>query len=353
MSLRAIELARSVPPSLATCRVIAGHARHLVVVEGASSEGIELAREALTLSNEFGDNEFAIHSLNTLGLGRVQAGDAGGIDDLEQAVERGRRTGAVSAQTVALNNLANGLWRIGRLDDAAARLTEAQELNERYGITAGLHWNKGEWVYEHDYRGDLEGAIAAATHYLSLPDAADSYQHRPVLATRARALLVRGQVDEAIADIEPALASFRDSGYDAQIAGGMLTVASLCLRAAGRGKEADDLLAEALTVEYDELVYDLPLELVELGRGDEYLALTEGKPGYVWQEAGRAAASGDLVGASEIYGRIGARFSEAWAALLAAERGDASRLDAALAYFEEQRATPYVTRCRALMQASA
>jgi hypothetical protein len=69
--------------------------------------------------------------------------------------------------------------------------------------------------------------------------------------------------------------------------------------------------------------------------------------------AGRASASGDLVGGSEIYGRIGARFPEAWAALLAAERGDTSRLEPALAYFEEQRATPYVERCRALMQASA
>jgi hypothetical protein len=59
------------------------------------------------------------------------------------------------------------------------------------------------------------------------------------------------------------------------------------------------------------------------------------------------------VRASEIYGGIRARFAEAWAALLAAERGNTSRLDTALAYFEEQQATPYVQRCRALMQASA
>jgi hypothetical protein len=59
------------------------------------------------------------------------------------------------------------------------------------------------------------------------------------------------------------------------------------------------------------------------------------------------------VRAAELYGKIGARFAEAWAALLAAEGGDTSRLESALAYFEEQRATPYVQRCRALMQASA
>jgi class 3 adenylate cyclase/tetratricopeptide (TPR) repeat protein len=352
-SLRAIELARSVPPSLETARVIAGHARHLVIVQGNFSEGIELAREALTLLNEFGDDEFAIHSLNTLGLGRVNSGDAGGIDDLEQAVERGRQAGAVNAQTVALNNLSNVLWTVGRLDDAAARLAEARELNERYGITAGLSWNVGERVYEREFRGDLDGTIAAAKRFVSLYGDIESYQTRPVLGTRARALLARGQVDEALADVEPALASFRESGYDAQIACAMLTVAARCFRAAGRQEEADRLLAEALTVPYDELAYDLPLELVELGRGDEYLALTEGRPGYVWQEAGRAAAEGDLLRASEIYGRIGARFPEAWAALLAAEHGDASRLEAALAYFEEQRATPYASRCRALMQASA
>ena len=79
----------------------------------------------------------------------------------------------------------------------------------------------------------------------------------------------------------------------------------------------------------------------------------KGVSGHLWLEAARAATSGDLMRAAEIYGGMGARFQEAWAALLAAERGDTSRLDSALAYFEEQRATPYVQRCRALMQASA
>jgi hypothetical protein len=101
------------------------------------------------------------------------------------------------------------------------------------------------------------------------------------------------------------------------------------------------------------MLYQLPLHLVELDRAPEYLALAEGEPGHLWLEAGRAAASGNLSGAAEIYGRIGARFAGAWAALLAAERGDTSLLDAALSYFEEQRATPYVQRCRALLQASA
>jgi hypothetical protein len=81
--------------------------------------------------------------------------------------------------------------------------------------------------------------------------------------------------------------------------------------------------------------------------------MTEGRAGYLWLEAGRAVTSGELAHASELYGEIGARFVEAWAGLLAAERGDTSRLDSALDYFEAQGATPYVLRCRALLQASA
>src|SRR5262249_57486869 len=101
------------------------------------------------------------------------------------------------------------------------------------------------------------------------------------------------------------------------------------------------------------VAFDLPLDPVGPGRGRGYLGLGGPKPRYAWGEAGAAAAAGDLLRASEIYGQIGARFAEAWAGLLAAEHGDTGRLDAALAYFEEQRATPYAERCRALLQASA
>jgi hypothetical protein len=163
-------------------------------------------------------------------------------------------------------------------------------------------------------------------------------------------------VSEALSDAERAVARLRARGHDSQLSGVVLAVAARCLSADGRREEADAVLAEALEwsrVGSEDAIYELPLHLVELGRGGEYLELTEGRRGYHWLDAGRAVASGDLVRGSELYGEIGARFVEAWAALLAAEHGDPSRLDAALAYFEEQRATPYASRCRALLRASA
>jgi class 3 adenylate cyclase/tetratricopeptide (TPR) repeat protein len=350
-SRQALDLARSAPLAAPSARALAGRARGLDILEASSEEAIALAREVLAFADASGDERLAMNALGTIGLARVHSGDPAGIEDLEQAVVRGEGIGAVSELGTTLNNLANCLWEVGRLDDSTVRYAEARELCERYGLSAGISWLDGERVYDCDRHGDLQGVIEAAAYFLGRTDAATSYQTRPVLVTRARALLALGQTDEALADGERALAAFRESGYDAQVASEILTGVSRCVRAAGRQEEADALLAEALAVP-DRVIYDLPLHLVELGRGEEYLALP-GKPAYAWGEAGEAAASGDLQRAAEIYGRIGARFVEAWAGLLAAERGDTSRLETALAYFEEQRATPYVQRCRALLQASA
>jgi class 3 adenylate cyclase len=350
---QAIELARAAPMSTATARAIAGHARHVVVAHAAYAEGADLAREALAFADETSDDRLAMHALNTIGMARVFSGDEAGLDDLAAAAERGRDAGAVYELTTALNNYANTLATVGRLDESDARFDETRELSERYGLTAGIIWQEGERVYQRDRRGDLDGTIEATKRFLAHPSAGESYQRRPVLACRARALLARGQTADAVADVEEALRGGTEANTDAQTQAWLLTVGARSLRAAGRAAEAEELLQGALEATYDPLVFDLVLELVELERGAEFLARMDAKRGHLWDEAHRAAAAGELARASEIYGTIGARFAEAWAGLLAAERGDTSLLDGALAYFEEQRATPYVQRCRALLQASA
>jgi hypothetical protein len=44
---------------------------------------------------------------------------------------------------------------------------------------------------------------------------------------------------------------------------------------------------------------------------------------------------------------------EAWARLLAAERGDLSQLEPARAYFAAEQAAPFLRRCDAVLAASA
>ena len=351
-SARAIEFARRVPSSPSAARALAQAARGAEILDRDFERALELSQEALAIAEDAGDDELAARCLNTIGLARVHAGDAGGIEDLERSVERAESAGSAFDMHTGLNNLANSLWQVGRIEEGSARIREARDLCKRYGFASGLEWNDAELVYDSSFRGELQETVARASHYLEHESGADRYQTPPVLVTRARALLAQGQVEAALADAERALQAFRERGADAQIAEYVLTAASCCLRAVGRDAEADSVLADAL-VTPDEIASDLPLHLAELERGEEYLTLMEGIRGHRWLEAGRAAAEGDLVRASEIYGSMGARFPEAWAALLAAERGDTSRLESALAYFEEQHATPYVQRCRALMQASA
>ena len=350
---RALVLARKAPPSASTALALASVSRSLTLIDRKVDEGLVLSREGLALAEETRSDAAAAICLNTIGLARVYGGDAGGIEDLEQSVERAAKAGSVFQLHSSLNNLANLLWRVGRLAEGSERLQEARALCERYGFASALAWNDAELVYDSLYRGDLLELISYANAFLDRDRHLVGYQVHSVLASRAWAWLAQGRMDEATVDAERALAGLREMGRDAQTERLILAVAAQCARASGRESEADGLLEEAIASHYDETVYDLPLHLVELGQASAYLESTEGRPGHLWQEASRAAASGELLRASEIYGGIGARFAEAWAALLAAERGDAARLDAALAYFEEQRATPYAQRCRALLQASA
>ncbi|HET8557772.1 MAG TPA: AAA family ATPase, partial [Gaiellaceae bacterium] len=290
-SARAVEFARRVPSSPAAARALSQAARGAEILDRDFERALELAREALSIAEEAGDDELAARCLNTIGLARVHAGDAGGIEDLEQSVERAEAAGSAFDLHTGLNNLANSLWQVGRLEEGSARIHEARALCTRYGFVSGLEWNDAELVYDSHFRGDLEETVTRASRYLEHESAAKRYQTPPVQATRARALLARGQVEAALVDAERALQAFRDRGSDAQTAEFILTAASRCLRAAGRAAEADSVLAEAL-VTPDELASDLPLHLVELGRGDEYLTSMEGVRGHPWLEAGRAAASG-------------------------------------------------------------
>jgi class 3 adenylate cyclase/tetratricopeptide (TPR) repeat protein len=354
-SAQAVELAHVAGSSAASASAIAFEARLHELADDDHERARELAAEALAFADAAGDDVLASNALNTIGLARVNGGDAGGVEDLEHSLERAQDARAVFEMVLALNNLANVLWQIGLLDEGTGRIQEARAVCEQYGATAGLLWNDGELVLDCWLHGDFDGVLAAAERFLSHPGIEQQYQVRTVWTARAQVELARGSVQDAVADAERALAGLRESGRDAQVEGLVLVTASRCMGAAGRTGEADALLAEALArpESGDGFAYELPLYLVELGRGEEFLRLTEDRPGYAWREAGRAAGSGALAEAAEIYGRIGAAYPEAWAALLAAEHGDRSRLDGAVGYFERQRSTAYLDRARALLPASA
>src|SRR5437763_985643 len=78
--------ARRAPPSPATGRALAQQARAVEIMDREFEAALPLAREALAIANQLGDVSLASHALNTIGLARIDLGDAGGISELEHAV---------------------------------------------------------------------------------------------------------------------------------------------------------------------------------------------------------------------------------------------------------------------------
>ena len=143
------------PPSAA--RALSQAARGAEILDRDFERALELSQEALAIAEDAGDDELAARCLNTIGLARVHAGDAGGIEDLERSVERAESAGSAFDMHTGLNNLANSLWQVGRIEEGSARIREARDLCKRYGFASGLEWNDAELVYDSSFRGELRG----------------------------------------------------------------------------------------------------------------------------------------------------------------------------------------------------
>ena len=209
---RALELARQDPTSPWSARAMAGVGRSRFILDRDEQGALELSREALAIARECGDERAEAICLNTIGLARVRSGDADGLADLERSVELAAGSGSLFHLVTGLNNLANLLWEVGRLADGSARIHEARVLAERYGLTGLLSWNDAELVYDAYFKGEVDAIVKDSTKLLDEGLGSAGYQERPLIATRAWALLIQGRTDEALADAERALASLRETG---------------------------------------------------------------------------------------------------------------------------------------------
>jgi class 3 adenylate cyclase len=358
----AVALVKDRPLSLPKATVLAQWARN-EFLEGRVAKGLELAQSALPLAEQLRNDELTSHVLNTIGMARVWLGDRGGADDLRRAVELAEAANAPEAVHLGLNNLANILWLMGDLDGASSCLARAREVDERFGRVGGLQWLDIEDMFDHDLRGEWDEALALGDTFLEAIADSKHVQRAATHMIRSHVLLARGDVEAAQAEAETALAHGREAqGEDLPPA---LATTARVFAAAGRQAEADALFAELLANHRDVLgvqwLRELPLSLVELGRGPEYLAAVADTPPTPWLEAGIAVAGGNFVKAAAIYERIGARATEAWARLLAAEslaaesrRAEAEeQLARALDFFRAARATVFVRRAEALLGSSA
>ena len=264
--------------STATARAIAGHARHVVVASCRDTQRAPISRARRSTSpTRRATTRLAMHALNTIGMARVYSGDVAGLDDLERRGRAwpGRRRG-VRAGDGAQQPRQHARRPSAVSTRATARLDEARELCERYGITAGIVWNEGERVYQRDRRGDLEGTIGgrepipcAAVRGGELPATPRARYPRPCLPGPGpdhRGCRRRRGSTGGHRGVEHRCADRRRGSSPSALAAFARPVVP---------RRRSELLQRALAATYDALVWDLALQLVELGRGDEFLARPE------------------------------------------------------------------------------
>jgi hypothetical protein len=203
--------------------------------------------------------------------------------------------------------------------------------------------------------GDFATALTRADELIAVTGERDQL-HNAARMLRALVLSVRGDFDEALPEAAKAVERAREVADTQQLSPALITRA-LGLVFAGHEKEAHRVVDELLEVRdltRSMMLEVLPLVFEELGRGSDYAdAVARSPASGPWFDAGLALVGGRPLEAARVYEKIGARFVEAWARLLAAERGDVSQLEAAHAYFTEQGAAPFLRRCEAVLAASA
>jgi AAA ATPase domain len=313
---RALALVADASPSASKAAVLRGAMMHLVVAS-RSAEARRAADEVLAMARRLGLVELEADALGAIGTTRVEAGDAGGLANLEAAIAAFDRLGTPGG-IVWLLNLAWAAAAVGDLPRCFEALAAGALRAERF---ASNHWRRTielQRVAERYWTGRWEEAVAAVDRLLA--GAERHYLEWECRLWRGRIRLARGRLDDARQDAEAALALATEAG-DQQALDPTRAFRARVLLVAGEraaaGAAAELLAGLCGRVLAPEVGVDLGVVLAELGKPASRLDALPLPPS-PWLEAARAIVAGDPRHAAGVYARIGSRPDEAAARLAAA-----------------------------------
>jgi DNA-binding SARP family transcriptional activator/class 3 adenylate cyclase len=364
---RAVALLADAPPSRAKAQVLANLANTLMM-RGQREETVHVGRQALAMAQALGLDQERALALNFIGVARVDGGDRGGVEDLEEAV-----TIAVQANSpqsaVAYANLASILIALGDLARGFELQAKGRETAERFGLASVVRYFRAERTLQDYCQGRWDTALADANQFIAEAEAGSPHFTEPTCRlVRGLIRLARGDLPGALADAATAAELATQSGHVEALLPALAFHAHALLDN-GRRQEAGTRASELLAVLAKHGVSpgpdwpgQLAVVLRALGRGSELLelatAVTTPTP---WLQAAASIAAGQFQEAAELYARIGLLPDEAFARLRAAEqllasgqRTEASdQLERALVFYREVRASAYLREAEALLAASA
>jgi DNA-binding CsgD family transcriptional regulator/tetratricopeptide (TPR) repeat protein len=122
---QALELSRNDPESPAYALAQLDMGGTLVLID-REVEGLPYLESALTLSEQIGADAVVALCLNYRGSARLQLGELRGLKDLLHSLDIAKRISHHEYVMRGYYNLAEGLWRLGRYDEAMSYIDEAE-----------------------------------------------------------------------------------------------------------------------------------------------------------------------------------------------------------------------------------
>ncbi len=349
---RALEICAGLPTSLARVRAYAQAAR-LEGIGGDPARAIELANETLAMAEELGRLDFQSHALNSRGIARNKIGGSEAVEDLQRAVELADQSSSPMEMALSRNNYGSVLGSHGRMPESNAVIEESIAVASRFGLPGPQQWAEMQRMVHRMFEGHWDTVLTSAVD-LARRVPRESQLTNATNFIRGFVHAARGETDVALQLLGASAAGAERAGEPQSISPS-LSATAMTLRLAGRTDEATDvverILGDARLVGFATL--DFQFTLADMGRIDAWLATAELPQDSLWLDSAHMFAAGDFAGAAKLFDTIGVSFGAAWARLLAAERGDLSQLEPARAFFEAERAAPFLRRCEAVLAASA
>jgi class 3 adenylate cyclase/tetratricopeptide (TPR) repeat protein len=212
-----------------------GRAAHRTSIGGRFDEAEALMEKGFALASELGVEDVTA-LLNARATVRGYRGDPACLDDLREAIERGRRLGLGRATAVTMNNLGDGLAYFVGVREARAQWDDVIEFSSSRGLESGVIWQRGERLRALFHLGDWDELLREAEELVAWEQAHGGSQSETMVRIhRANVLAHRAEIARAVADVDALLPRARESGDPQVLVPGL---AAAALVAAARGNEA-------------------------------------------------------------------------------------------------------------------
>jgi class 3 adenylate cyclase/tetratricopeptide (TPR) repeat protein len=367
--VEARELVADEPPSRIRVSVLSNLSRFDMLAD-RNERAVEVGLEAIEMAERLGLDDLRGHALNNIGSARAFMGDAEGIANLEESIAIASRLGLVFDLLRGHNNLSTVYFTLGDVERGRGERMKTRDVAERFGHYGFVRFIEGGPAIIHAHlAGEWDEALEHANAFIAeVENGAPHYQSPHAYVHRALIRLGRG--DPGARDDAERAVELAHGVKDPQLFVTTLARAAIVFLAIGNDDRAIQVFGELLSAqaELHQLgfggidSYAIAWLGVTLGRAEEVAELLDSDPlDTPWIRAGKAVLVGDLAGAADLLGGIGAWSQEAFLRLRAAEqlvaegrRAEADeQLNRAVAFYRSVGATRHIREGEALLAASA